>query len=666
MDAAIRSFPDVPVPKDAGGGYTHEQHKGNGVGIHDAGMLYLWTGDAGYARHAKDLLLAYADLYPSLGEHPERKNQAPGRLFWQGLNEAVWLVYAIQGFDAIKGTLGDGERRRIEADLLRPMADFLSVGSRRTFDRIHNHGTWAAAAVGMTGYSLGDANYVEQALLGLDRDGSAGFLRQIDELFSPDGYYAEGPYYQRYALMPFVLFADVIEHNEPERGIFDYRDGVLLRAIYTTIQLSYGGKFFPLNDAIKDKGLDTIELDYAIAIAHGKTGDPALLSLIGPESHIVPTGDGLRLARAKEAGEEKPFPFRSQLLRVGADGDRGALSIFRDDDRSALVLEATAHGMGHGHFDRLSWLYYDNGHEIVSDYGAARFLNVVQKNGGRYLPENISWAKQTVAHNTLVVDRASQFGGDRHAAEESSPEILYFEVQDGIQVVSARDDASYPGVDVTRTLATLTLPELDHPLVLDVLHARSEGEHLYDLPLYYQGQLIESLPAAAAEHTSLKPMGADSGYQHLWARGRTRVGEGQPYALTWLTDGRFYTYTAAATTDLDVVLTEIGANDPQFSLRREPGVLLRTPSAREVTFYALLEPHGEYNGAREFTHRSRSQISKFEGVTAGSEHLVSLETVGGQRVSLAISTAGGAETEHTISLPAGDRRWTGHFHLFQD
>ncbi|MEM8997849.1 MAG: alginate lyase family protein, partial [Acidobacteriota bacterium] len=329
VESAMRSFPDVPAPRDAGGGYTHEQHKSNGIAIHDAGLLYLWTGQTEYARHAKELLLAYAELYPSLGEHPERKNQAPGRLFWQGLNEAVWLVYAIQGFDAVRETLDGDERRLLETRLLRPMADFLSTGSERTFDRIHNHGTWAVAAVGMTGYALGERDYVEKALLGLGKDGAAGFLRQIRELFSPDGYYTEGPYYQRYALMPFVLFAKVIENNEPERGIFEYRDGVLRRAIETTIQLSYGGVFFPLNDAIKDKGLDTVELDYAIAIAFGLTGDRSLLSLAGPESHIVPTADGFRLVRAKEAGQEEPFAFRSLLLRDGAAGDRGALPILR-------------------------------------------------------------------------------------------------------------------------------------------------------------------------------------------------------------------------------------------------------------------------------------------------------------------------------------------------
>ncbi|MCG8462441.1 MAG: heparinase II/III family protein [Holophagales bacterium] len=687
IDAELGSLPDVPVPRDAGGGYTHEQHKRNGVAIHDAGMLYLWTGDRKYALHAQRLLAAYAELYPTLGEHPERKRQAPGRLFWQSLNEAVWLVYAIQGYDAVKHALGAADRQRIESRLLRPMADFLSVESPGTFDRIHNHGTWAVAAVGMTGYVLGDRDYVEQALLGLARDGEAGFLRQIDELFSPDGYYSEGPYYQRYALMPFVLFAEVIANNEPDRRIFDYRDGVLLRAIYTTIQLSEGGKLLPLNDAIKDKGLDTIELDYAIAIAYGLTSDASLLSLVGPQSRLVLTGDGLRLARAEQAGEGEPFPFRSLLLRGGARGDRGALAILRSGAAadasppgpsasagSTLVLEATAHGMGHGHFDRLGWMFYDEGREIISDYGAARFLNVVQKNGGRYLPENKSWAKQTVAHNTLVVDGRSQFGGDRHAAERRPPEVVQFSPVDNgepgeIQVVSARDVDAYPGVEISRTLAMLTLPELEHPLILDILHARGDRPRRYDLPLYYQGQRIQSRPPAVAEEI-LAPVGSENGYQHLWSRGRARVVAGDSYALTWLNGGRFYTYSATASADMEVLSTEVGASDPDFNLRSEPGLMLRVPSARDVTFFSVLEPHGEYDGAREITRRSHSRILRLEGLTADSgadvAHLLRFETAGGRRVSLAVSTHGDAETEHRMSLPEGDRRWTGFFHLLSD
>ena len=264
VDRYLTQMPDVPLPVDAGGGYSHEQHKRNSTTIQDAGVLYQMTGNNAYAELAKDILLAYADMYPTLGDHPQKKNQSPGKLFWQSLNEAVWLVVSIQGYDAIYDALTDAERTKIEGQLLRPMVSFISDQAPQTFDRIHNHGTWAVAAVGMTGYVLDDKEYVEKALYGLKRDGSAGFMKQIDLLFSPDGYYSEGPYYQRYALLPFVLFAQAIERNEPKRGIFRHRDGILLKAVNTTIQLSYNGLFFPINDAIKDKGIDTTELVYGV------------------------------------------------------------------------------------------------------------------------------------------------------------------------------------------------------------------------------------------------------------------------------------------------------------------------------------------------------------------------------------------------------------------
>ena len=61
--------------------------------------------------------------------------------------------------------------------------------------------------------------------------------------------------------MPFVVFAKSIQQNDPSRKIFEYRDGLIKKAIYSGIQQTYAGLFFPINDAIKDKGLDTVELD---------------------------------------------------------------------------------------------------------------------------------------------------------------------------------------------------------------------------------------------------------------------------------------------------------------------------------------------------------------------------------------------------------------------
>jgi hypothetical protein len=660
-------LPDVPVPADAGGGYTHEQHKRNATLILQSGVLYQFTGERAYADFGRDLLLAYAELYPTLGEHPRKKEQTPGRLFWQSLNEAVWLVTAIQGYDAIYEALTETERQVIEQRLLRPLADFLSRGQPQTFDKVHNHGTWAVAAVGMTGYVLDDPDYVEIALYGLERDGVGGFMRQLDELFSPDGYYSEGPYYQRYALMPFVLFAQAIERNEPQRGIFEYRDGILPRAIDTTIQLSYNGLFFPINDAIKDKGLDTQELVYGVAIAFGLTGDERLLSVAEVQGRVAFMGDGYRLARAIDEGRAKPYPFQSQSLADGPDGSWGALAILRSGNQpghQAVVFKATAQGMGHGHFDRLAWLFYDNGNEILTDYGAARFLNVESKYGGHYLPENTSWAKQTVAHNTLVVDETSHFGGNWRLGQENSTALLHFEAGERADVAMARIDTAYDGVRMERALVLLKDSPFQNPIVLDVLRVSTKGTHQYDLPLHFNGHVTNVSHEVEAATTRLEPLGSENGYQHLWKRASTHAAAGDLFQLTFLKDNRFYTHSALATAPMELVFTETGANDPDFNLRREQALIQRVREAGTQVFVSVLEPHGEYNGSREFTTASASSVAGIERAVREDRELLRIISRGGAASTVALSFDADPSEKQSLSLDDEVYDWTGLFKLF--
>jgi len=668
VDAYLDELPDIPVPVDPGGGYTHEQHKRNSTVILNAGVLYQLTGNKAYAALARDMLQIYAQMYPGLPEHPEKKSQSPGKLFWQSLNEAVWLVTSIQGYDAIYTSLGASERENIENKLFRPMVSFLSDQAPQTFDRIHNHGTWAVAAVGMTGYVLDDQEYVEKALYGLKKDGSAGFMKQLDLLFSPDGYYSEGPYYQRYALMPFLLFSKVIERNEPERKIFEHRDGILLKAVNTVINLSYGGYFFPINDAMKDKGLDTIELCYGVAIAYGLTADPGLLSIAKLQDRVVLTGDGLRMAQALAAGKAEPFAFKSMQLLDGPDGGQGALGILRSSDKpghQALVFKSTAQGLGHGHFDRLAWLFYDNGREVVSDYGAARFLNVEEKHGGRYLPENKTWAKQTIAHNTLVVDETSHFAGDWKKGNVAFPEPLVFELDEGMDIIAARMDDAYEGVSFTRSMALLKGEQFPKPALLDVLRVESEDNHQYDLPLHFHGQVTHVSHPLTASTVNMPVVGQKNGYQHLWLRAKTEVDEGEVLQVTWLNANRFYTYTVLADAPMEVLFTETGANDPEFNLRREQALILRVKGASDHTFIALLEPHGEYNGSREFTTASASDIDDLQRISSGQLDVI--QVVGGDAVSsVAFSYDVNTENTHTVKSGDASYKWSGFYHLFEE
>ncbi|WP_199857897.1 alginate lyase family protein [Erythrobacter sp. EC-HK427] len=654
----------VPVPRDPGGGYTHEQHKRNYRAMLLAAQLYELTGEPRYFGFVREMLLEYAALYPTLGEHPARANQNVGRLFWQVLNDAMWQVHAIQAYEIIRDELPAAERERIDNDVFRRASHFLSVESAATFNLIHNHATWATAAVGMTGYVLDDEEMVRSALYGTAGPGEAGFIRQAELLFSPDGYYTEGPYYQRFAMLPFMVFAGAIERNQPELRIFEHRDGILLKALDTTIQLTYNGYFFPFNDAMRDKSLNTAELYEGVAIGYAVSGDPALLDIARFQNRTVISPAGLGMAEALSAGEAEPFRFRSMLFSDGPDGDQGAIAVLREGtgpNHMALVAKNASQGMGHGHFDKLSWQLYAMGEEVVTDYGAARFLNIEAKEGGRYLPENESWAKQTIAHNTLVVNEQSHFYGDLALAEAAWPTQDWFHVADGFQASAASIDSAYPneGVAMERLLALVTVEGLAQPLALDVLRASSETPVQFDLPLHYAGHIMR-LGFDLERYVDTRPvLGSGHGYQHIWEDGRAAPDEGESF-MTWLLDGRFYTYRFVPQDGLEVILGESGANDPDFNLRREPVVIQRVMDSSDATFVSVLEPHGLYDGAAEQTVEGDSRIAALRHVEADEYDVILIETLAGETVAVAISWQNDPAASHRVTIESRELAWQGY------
>ena len=632
LDKQIQMPIVVPVPRDGGGGYTHEQHKKNYQLMYNAGVMYQITQNNVYADFVRDMLLAYAKLYPTLDVHPKRKVNAqnPGKLFWQSLNEAMWLVYTIQAYDLIYDALNTEQIANIETNLLKPVALFLSEGQPSTFNKVHNHGTWATAGVGMAGYVMEEPEWVEKALYDLDKSGEGGFLKQLDILFSPQGYYNEGPYYHRFALLPFVTFARAIENNEPDRAIFQHRDGVLLKAIYAAIELSYNGLFFPINDAIKSKGTDTIELVHGVAAAYSLTSDTSLLDIAHQQDQVVLTGDGLKVAQALDAELATPYQYQSVAFGDGSDGTEGALVVMRSSvgTEQALLFKPASQGLGHGHFDKLTWQYYDHGNEIVSDYGAARFLNVEAKFGGRYLPENTTYAKQTVAHNTVVVDETSHFDGKVKKGNANPPELNFFATSAAGSVASGEIATAYPDVMLERTVALVNLTELNRSVAVDIFTVVSGSPHQLDLPLHYQGQLIDTNFELKGNTSTLSALGTKNGYQHLWLKGQSTPKAGLA-KVTWLNDnGRFYTQTSLTQGNEEFLFTQIGANDPNFNLRNEHGFIRRVKGASEHRFVSVLEPHGEYNPSKEYTLNAVSQLTGLKYSQQGSLTLIELTVEG--------------------------------------
>ncbi|WP_448697472.1 heparinase II/III family protein [Mucilaginibacter sp. AW1-3] len=613
-DKALAEKMDVPLPKDGAGGYTHEQHKNNSQNILACGVAYQISGDPKYAAYIKTMLLQYAAQYEQWPQHPKRKsNQIPGKIFWQCLNDFVWQVTVIQGYDMAYNAIPAKDRATIEQHLFIPIVKYFTTECKETFDLIHNHGTWCLAAVGMTGYVIHQPDYVEMALKGSAKDGKTGFLKQLDELFSPDGYYTEGPYYQRYAIMPFVAFAKAIQQNQPQLNIFKFRNNILAKAIHAALQTTYTtGYFFPVNDAMKDKDFSSEELVYGVDVAYADIlPEPDLLDIAKKQGHVVISDAGLKVSKAIDQGLTKPFGYKTLFLSDGAKGNEGGLGILRfgsNTSQQCVLLKAAAQGMGHGHFDRLNLLYYDNNTEVFSDYGSARFINIESKSGGDYLPENKTWAKQTIAHNTVTVDQASQYKANLEKSEAAHASLVYFEDKGNIQVVSGREDSAYPGVGLLRSSILFKPEELKKALLIDVFQVNSEADHQYSLPFWYQGVITDASFKFSAVTDDLKAMGKDNGFQHIWLNSNNELAEPTGY-ITMLNNNIFYTTHFTGTSPMKVKLVTLGAGDPNMNLRNERGFILEQHKNGSQAFISITETHGKTDPTSETTSGAKSNIS---------------------------------------------------------
>jgi len=671
IDAALKEPIDVPIPKDPAGGYTHTRHQENYKEMYLAGIMYSVTGEKKYAGFIRDMLNKYATIYPTLPLHPAAKGESPGKLFWQSLNETVWLFYTIQAYDCVYNWLTPQERQNYEDNIFRPMCKFFIADTRQQFDLIHNHGTWMDAAVGMVGYVLKDKKLVEQALYGSKIDSTAGYMKQLQILISPDGYYTEGAYYARYALMPFFLFAKVIQNNQPEMKIFQYRNQILKKFLYASLQMTYtNGNFFPINDALKEKNFLSVEIVDALDITYQEyEHDNSLLSIAKKQNTVMLDGAGLSIAKALEdTGNIKNFPYKSEDFSDGPDGKSGGLDILRSgllSDEECLVFKYTSHGLSHGHFDKLSYLFYDAGKEILQDYGSARFLNIEQKDGGRYLLENKTFAKQTIAHNTLVVDGKSDFNGKIEISEKYHPDKFYFSDDNpDFQVSSAVDTNSYPGVRMHRTLAMLNDKSFSKPIVIDVFRVESNKEHQYDLPFYYMGQFISTNFKYIAFTADLSPLSKNNGYQYLWEEA---VGSMNGTAkFTWLNNQRFYSIVSSVDSTDELYFLRIGANDPNFDLRNDPAFMIRTKAKNHV-FASVIEPHGDFDPRNEETINSYSQIKTINVLAANDEGTV-VEVVMNSGFKLQLLIADKSKEKnvhHSISLNRKSYNWDGPVELIK-
>ncbi|WP_261818100.1 heparinase II/III-family protein [Vibrio gallicus] len=621
--AELEGFMNLPleVPGHGdGGSYEHNRHKENYTYMNIAGRLFLITQQQKYADFVIALLEEYADKYLELGFQVQKNTNPTGRIFHQILNEHGWLLFTSIAYSCVASAMSEQQRQRIIDRIFMPMIEMSIEKYSHRFDHIHNHGVWAVAAVGACAVAIGKPEYLEMAVYGKDRDASSGFLDQVSNLFAPSGYYLEGPYYSRFTIRPLVLLAEIIHRHMPEVDIYSYKEGVVGNTVQALLASAYPNGVFPaMNDASQSMSIADMGVQVAVSIygAHYELDDN-ILGMAKIQDSVWMHPCGLKLSQAYEkASQERKIGlpnWPSMELNEGPDGDQGAQGFIRVQDNSGdvsqLVMNYGMHGMGHGHFDTLGISYFNRGQEVLREYGFARWVNVEPKFGGRYLAENPSYARQTIAHNSITIDETCQNYFDVERADSVSGTPHFFQVDDdALKGMSAFANQHYDGFDLQRSVFLLTLAELEAPLLIDLYRIKGEGEHQYDYSHQYQGQIIRT-NFEYESYTELNTLGSDAGYQHLW---KVASGEVSDTALvSWLQNNTYYTWLGTSSNDNgEVIFTRTGANDPSFNLRSEPGFLLRSKGESSL-FASVVETHGYFNEEFEQSVNARGKVKNIK------------------------------------------------------
>lgn len=608
----------IPGQGEAGS-FEHNTHKENARLIEGAALLGRINDDTAALTHAHELLKGYATCYRDMPFQIARNTNPPGKLFHQILNEHIWLLHASLALALLKPSLREADTRYLVEGLFEPMLVMFTETYRHDFDRIHNHGLWAVAAVGMCAMVIESPSHLDISIDGLDGTGqTGGFLAQIAMLFSPEGYYVEGPYYHRFAIHPLCLFAEALARHCPERNIFEHAQGRIGKSLHVLLSSAYPNGCFPaLNDASRTMNLDDEGARCAMALLAGRySRNPELLTLARQQQGGWLHANGLALERAMQDADTD-VETTSQMFRDGADGTRGAhahLKRGRGMAAQHAVLTAGQHGMGHGHFDELGVTFFSRGKEVLNEYGFARWVNVETKFGGRYLKENEGYAKQSVAHNLVVVDMQSQHRGEHALADTLHGEL---ELLEGSPAAAyAQCDNAYDDVAMQRQVLLLETRHTATPLLVDIFSLNSSQPHVYDYTFNHGGHVVRWWEGEFTALPALEVLGDSAGYQHLWKVGHLPADTA--HSMTWLDGDSFHSWHQITQAPAEAYQLCVGANDPDHNLRHDAKVMTRLTATSQV-FYNLFESHGHFDESMEQCRGARPEVLNFCVLPAASE-----------------------------------------------
>jgi hypothetical protein len=514
------------------------------LGIHDGwarlvqtlGLAARLTGEARYADKCREILLAYANRYPTYPLHDinGQPRVGGGKVGPQTLDESMWVIPVLQGADLIWDKLSDSDRQTIETNLLRPCAEVI----RNHKMGIHNIQCWKNSAVGLTGLLLGDAELVADAVTS-----EHGFKAQMARGVDLDGQWFEGAWGYHFFTMQAV--SSLAEAGERcGLGLYAYDDGGHgLRKLFDgPLALAMPNRVLP-NFSDSDFVDVTRQADL-YELAFTRYGDPRYAELIAgtKADSLNALLVGTRPLPAVQRGAAESHNYTEAGYAV--------LQVGGGPEATWAAFKYGPHGGGHGHPDKLSFILYARGKVIGVDPGTGKYG----------VPIHAGWQRTSIAHNTLTVDETDQ--------QPTTGHCLAFESHPGWAAAMADAGGIYNGLDYRRAVA---LAGANLVLVLDLVKA--DHPHNFDLAWHNAGAWLAPPTGEAV------PMPDKNGYRYLQDVVKT-TGALPPLGLAPLTIG-------VAVTSAQPGETWAGTGAGNTSAERVPCVVRRIKGREAVVAWAI-------------------------------------------------------------------------------
>lgn len=505
-------------------------------------LAYALTGDDKYAAPVRTALLTLADYFPHYERHDRwgRKGimaVVGGRRYCQNLSEAVGAISLAKAYDLIYNSkvLSAADRKKIEDDFLgatvREILRLASFAGGR-----NNHQTWFNASFTVVGVAIGDEFLVKSGVYG-----NHGLMWQLGASITKDGLWYEGTIaYHFYALQA------IKETVEAARRVgWDIKDPRLEKMFLAPLQLAYPNGQFP---AINDGDYATLRgYQGFYRWAYEYFGNPVFLPYSGLKTDRV-----------------APQPESTVLA------DAGLVTLRRGAGDAALcaLVDYGIHGDHHGHPDKLNLMLYGLGRELLLDPGRLSYR----------VPEYETWARTTVAHNTVVINGRGQF--------PTTGSLGHFAATHDCVAALTVGGRAYPGWDLRRFVL------LTDRLLVDVFAVSGPKPAQLDWFLHVRGQMKTDLPLKDRP----QPLGTQSGYQHLT---RLRQASGADRIVIDMDQGKDKLLRIHLLGD--AASTLVTGNGIGYGLKDFVPFILRRRTAQSTLFVTVYDLSGDGAGVKALT-----------------------------------------------------------------